>query len=197
MLFESKSFRDAPIRVVDRTAGPIETNLICWAVRDRNCDLLVKLLNFGADVNAAEGPQGSGPFPLMISVRNLAAPPWSGLAMGVLQLGKDTPCIELSAVVAIVRRSKWEVCHIADTLQDSKGNPLKSPTGRQLFSRTSWKFSWYGFQAVCAEVSAELKANVDAYTHNMDVGVSIYELLLGHAQVSVGVGGGLAGDYAV
>ncbi len=82
----------------------------------------------------------------MIAARNLAAPPWAHLAMGVLQLGKDTPCIELAAVVAVVRRSKWEVCHVADTLQDSKGNPLKSPTGRQLFSRTSWRFSWFGLQ---------------------------------------------------
>ena len=104
-----------------------------------------QLITFGADVNAAEG-RGAGPFPLMIAARNLAAPPWAHLAMGVLQLGKDTPCIELAAVVAVVRRSKWEVCHVADTLQDSKGNPLKSPTGRQLFSRTSWRFSWFGLQ---------------------------------------------------
>ncbi len=82
----------------------------------------------------------------MIAARNLAAPPWAHLAMGALQLGKDAPCIELAAVVAAVRRSKWEVCHVADTLQDSKGNPLKSPTGRQLFSRTSWRFSWFGLQ---------------------------------------------------
>ena len=39
-------------------------------------------------------------------------------------------------------------------------------------------------QAVCAEVSAELKASVDTYTHDMDVGVLVYELLLTHPQAS-------------
>ncbi len=40
------------------------------------------------------------------------------------------------------------------------------------------------WQAVCAEVSAELKASVDAYTHDMDVGVLVYERLLAHPQAS-------------
>jgi hypothetical protein len=40
-------------------------------------------------------------------------------------------------------------------------------------------------QAVCAEVSAELKASVDAYTRDMDVGVLVYERLMAHPQASL------------
>ena len=45
-------------------------------------------------------------------------------------------------------------------------------------------------QAVCAEVSAELKASVDAYTRDMDVGVLVYERLMAHPQASLMLLGG-------
>jgi hypothetical protein len=62
------------------------------------------------------------------------------------------------------------------------GEDLSGPAMRlSLHSACRHTAAW---QAVCAEVSAELKASVDAYTHDMDVGVLVYERLMAHPQAS-------------
>ena len=41
----------------------------------------------------------------------------AALAMDVVRLGKDAPCVPIETLVQIVRRSRWEVAHVAEALQ--------------------------------------------------------------------------------
>ena len=57
-----------------------ETNVLCWAVRHRKLELVARLLQLGANINAPE-PDASGLTALMMCVQWLSQSRWASIAM--------------------------------------------------------------------------------------------------------------------
>jgi hypothetical protein len=57
-----------------------ETNLLCWAVRHRQLELVARLLQLGVNINAPE-PDVSGLTALMVCVQWLSQGRWASLGM--------------------------------------------------------------------------------------------------------------------
>lgn len=171
--------------------------MLAWAIRAHAVDAVKTLLHAGADVNLGD-EGGEEESPLMIAVTSLTQSPWAGLAMESLDKGQDEPYISLRDVVQVVQLTKPEAVALADSLRDLRGNPLRSPTGRQLFNHNPWRFSWHGFMAVCRAASPDLGKQITAYSAELADHMRIFDLIMssGRADMNQECGGRTAAAVA-
>jgi hypothetical protein len=88
--------------------------------------------------------------------------------MECIAQGKDETYIKIKDLVSVLQMKKPEIIAIADNLTDMSGNLLKSPTGRPLFKRAPFRFSWYGFQSVCMAARPEIGSQIMTYASEME-----------------------------
>ena len=185
---------------IDHTANHThqgKTTLLCWAVRHRNHEIIARLLQLGVDVNAPEPGEG-GLSALMICIKWLSKSRWASLAMESFVLGRDEPYIKVADLVLLLRMKKPEILSLADNLKDLAGNPAKSPTGRALFKRSPFRFSWYGFTAMCIAADPDLGSQMVSYAHEMEDYRQILNALIEHPEtdLSLELGGQTASSIA-
>mmetsp|Transcript_18174 Transcript_18174/g.59694 ORF Transcript_18174/g.59694 Transcript_18174/m.59694 type:complete len:1690 (-) Transcript_18174:210-5279(-) len=154
------------------------TNLLCWSISNRFTDVVEYLLDIGADVNRTD-PGGEKMSPLMLVISCLSLSSWSQYAIkSIIQEDSDSLALSLGDVSSITSMTKPQICASVELLKDMRGNPLKSPSGKPLFTRNPWSFSWNGLKAICSSKNSDLSKQIESYTKELEDYKEIYLLLL-------------------